>query len=36
MSEDEAYRAMRNLAMSSNKRLLDVAESIVSAASLLV
>jgi len=36
MSEDEAYRAMRNLAMSSNKRLADVAESIVSAASLLV
>ena len=36
MSEDEAYKAMRNLAMSSNKRLVDIAESIVSAASLLV
>ena len=36
MSEDEAYKAMRKLAMSSNKRLADVAESIVSAASLLI
>ena len=36
MSEDEAYKAMRNLAMSSNKRLVDIAESIVSAASLLI
>jgi len=36
MSEDEAYSAMRKLAMSTNKRLADVAESIVSAASLLV
>lgn len=36
MSEDEAYTAMRSLAMSSNKRLADVAESIVAAASLLI
>jgi response regulator NasT len=36
MSEDEAYKAMRNLAMNSNKRLVDIAESIVSAASLLI
>ena len=36
MTEDEAYTAMRKLAMSSNKRLVDVAESIVSAASLLI
>ena len=36
MTEDEAYKAMRSLAMSSNKRLIDVAESIVSAASLLI
>lgn len=36
MSEDEAYKAMRNLAMRSNKRLVDVADSIVSAADLLI
>lgn len=36
MSEDEAYAAMRNLAMRSNKRIVDIAESIVSAASLLL
>jgi response regulator NasT len=36
MSEDEAYKAMRNLAMRSNKRLIEVAESIVSTASLLI
>ncbi|MGB5496763.1 MAG: ANTAR domain-containing protein [Sedimenticolaceae bacterium] len=36
MSEEEAYKAMRSLAMSSNKRLIDVADSIVSAAKLLV
>lgn len=36
MSEDEAYKAMRNLAMSSNKRLVDIADSIVSAARLLI
>lgn len=36
MSEDEAYKAMRNLAMNKNKRLVDVAESIIAAASLLI
>jgi len=36
MAEDEAYKAMRSLAMSNNKRLVDIAESIVSAASLLL
>jgi len=36
MSEDEAYKAMRNLAMRTNKRLVDVADSIVSAADLLI
>ena len=36
MSEDEAYKAMRNLAMSSNKRLAEVAESVVAAAKLLI
>lgn len=36
MSEDEAYKAMRKLAMSSNKRLSDIADSIVSAAELLI
>ena len=36
MSEDEAYKAMRKLAMSSNKRVIDGAESIVSAASMLI
>ena len=36
MSEDEAYKAMRNLAMRTNKRLADIAESIVSAADLLI
>jgi len=36
MSEDDAYKAMRNAAMSSNKRLVDVADSIVSAARLLI
>ena len=36
MTEDEAYKAMRKLAMSSNKRVIDVAESIVSAANLLI
>ena len=35
MSEDEAYKAMRNLAMRSNKRLVDIADHIVSAADLL-
>ena len=36
MSEDEAYKAMRNLAMNKNKRLVDIAEGIVAAASLLI
>lgn len=36
MAEDEAYQAMRSLAMSSNKRLIDVAESIVAASKLLL
>ena len=36
MSEDEAYKAMRNLAMRTNKRLVEVADSIVSAADLLI
>lgn len=36
LSEDEAYRAMRNQAMRTNKRLADIADSIVSAASLLL
>jgi response regulator NasT len=36
MSEEQAYKAMRDLAMRSNKRLADVAESIVAAASLLI
>ena len=36
MSEDEAYKALRSLAMRSNKRLAEVAESVVSAASLLI
>lgn len=36
MSEEEAYKAMRNLAMKSNKRLVEIAESVVAAAKLLV
>jgi response regulator NasT len=36
MSEHEAYKALRSLAMSSNKRLPQVAESIVDAAKLLL
>lgn len=36
MSEDEAYKAMRNLAMKSNKRLVEIAESVVAAAKLLI
>jgi response regulator NasT len=36
MSEHEAYKALRSLAMSSNKRLPQVAESIVDAARLLL
>lgn len=34
VSEQEAYKALRSLAMSSNKRLFDVAESVVAAAKL--
>jgi DNA-binding transcriptional ArsR family regulator len=36
MTEDEAYKALRSLAMNSNKRLTDVAESVVAAAKLLL
>ncbi|MCB1754214.1 MAG: ANTAR domain-containing protein [Gammaproteobacteria bacterium] len=36
MSEEEAYKAMRDLAMGSNKRIADVAVSIITAASLLI
>ena len=36
VSEDEAYRAMRKVAMRSNRRLADVAEGIVAAAELLI
>jgi response regulator NasT len=36
MSEDEAYKALRSLAMNSNKRLAQIAESIVDAAKLLL
>ena len=36
MSEDEAYRALRKLAMSSNKRIGEIAESVVAAAQLLI
>ena len=35
MSEDEAYKAMRSLTMSSNKRLFEVAGSLVDPAKLL-
>lgn len=35
MTEDEAYKALRSLAMNSNKRLMDVAEGVVAAAKLL-
>ena len=36
MSEHQAYKALRSLAMSSNKRLPQVAESIFDAAKLLL
>lgn len=36
MNEHEAYKALRSLAMSSNKRLVEVAESVLSAAKLLL
>ncbi len=35
MSEDEAYKALRKLAMDRNKRLIDIAESVIAAAELL-
>lgn len=35
LSEEQAYKAMRDLAMSSNKRIADIAESVVAAAKLL-
>ncbi len=35
LSEEDAYKAMRKLAMSNNKRLVDIAESITMAAKLL-
>lgn len=35
MSEDEAYKALRKLAMDRNKRLVDIAESVIAAAELL-
>lgn len=36
VSEDEAYQAMRKVAMRSNRRLAEVAEGIVAAAELLI
>lgn len=36
MSEDEAYKALRKLAMSNNKRIGEIAESVVAAAHLLI
>jgi response regulator NasT len=36
MTEDEAYRAMRELAMQNNKRIAEIADAVVAAASLLV
>jgi len=36
MSEEEAYKALRSLAMSSNKRIADVADGVVAAAKLLL
>lgn len=35
MAEDEAYKALRKLAMDRNRRLVDVAESVIAAAELL-
>lgn len=35
MSEDEAYRALRKLAMSNNKRIGEIAESLIATAQLL-
>ncbi len=36
LSEENAYQALRRLAMSRNKRLVDVADSVISAADLLI
>jgi response regulator NasT len=36
MSEDEAYKALRNLAMSNNKRIVEIAEGLIAAAKLLI
>lgn len=36
MSEEEAYKALRSVAMSSNKRIIEVAEGVVAAAKLLL
>lgn len=36
LTEEDAYKALRNQAMRSNKRVFDVAESVVAAASLLI
>ncbi len=36
MSEDEAYKAMRSLAMSNNKRVVEIAEGLIEAAKLLI
>ena len=36
MSEDEAYKAMRELAMKNNKRIAEIADSVVAAAKLLI
>ena len=35
LSEEQAYRAMRKLAMDSNRRLADVARNIIDAADIL-
>ncbi len=35
MAEDEAYKALRDLAMHNNKRIVEIAESVIAAAKLL-
>jgi AmiR/NasT family two-component response regulator len=35
MSEDEAYKALRQMAMNQNRRLVDVAEAVLSLAEVL-
>ena len=35
MSEDEAYKALRQMAMNQNKRLIDVANAVLSLADVL-